>query len=199
VPPVATGAADTEIISPNGDGRLDEMNLDVTFSEPTSWAFELSDGEQVLDSKEGNGSTLRLAFDGTVEGVALDEGRYVWTLTGSDEAGNEMDALQAPIEIDRTAPVVKNLRMKGRRNRRALVAFEITEPGTLIVKFARRGRVVRRLTKTVDAGGPVWFRWDGTNKRGKPARRGRYRVVIKAYDLAFNRTVMRPGRVVLKK
>jgi flagellar hook assembly protein FlgD len=72
-------------LSPNDDGRADELTLSGVFSETVNWTVDIKDANgTVLDSTPGQGSTFSDTWDGRVDGIAVPDGSYTWTARGTD-------------------------------------------------------------------------------------------------------------------
>ena len=209
-PDVVEGGANTHAISPNGDERKDELQVDVLFTEEVEWTFAVfpaaSEGENLASEQSdplftlgGKGSRAEFSWDGaTSDGTPAPEGLYVWRLTAQDESGNQMPSLTDSVVVDRTAPVITELRVRpnpfSRRDRReATIRFSVTEASRVKVRLVKKG-VVRRgfpLMFLDEPGGVVVLKWDGRNRKGNLVRRGRYLLKIRAEDAAGNRVVNR--------
>jgi len=208
----------SEFISPNGDGRLDELELEAKLSKAAQWSFVIeSDGDagemfgllsvgSPVFSMEGEGSEMSLTWDGTdTNGLLVADGTYTWRITASDTVGMSMEPVEGTIGVDRVAIVFSDIRALGNpfRHRHPApfaIRTSLSEAGTVKVRIVKRRRLVRRLGPVAtDAAGPVYLRWDGRNRNGKKVRPGRYRVVLRGLDLAGNLTVNRALRIRVKR
>jgi hypothetical protein len=216
-PPVASGGADAGRISPNRDGKFDEMNVSADFSEESSWTLSTFSDESSADSalsllgvdsptpvytRVGLGARMEHTWAGVAsDGVGLPEGSYRWELSGEDDAGNPMVGLEGSVRLDLTAPVLtrlkatpRRLRLKSHRrtSKRLVIRHALSEAGTIKATVLRKRRVVKRLKlATLGRAGTAYSVWNGRVDRGKRLRSGRYRVVLRATDLVANRTVHR--------
>ncbi|MDQ3940954.1 MAG: hypothetical protein M3238_06375, partial [Actinomycetota bacterium] len=201
--PVARGGATTTWLSPNGDGRMDAASLAVDFTETTAWTLTLLDGDVELLSRRGVGDTVRLTWDGTVEGRVVPDGTYVWRVTGSDAAGNALQPLTGQFTIDTTAPWISRLRVEPnvrlRRLRGARITFTVRESAHVELYLRRRGRAIELVEMNCSAGAPVAIHWDGRNAAGKAVRSGRYRLRVVAVDSASNATVLDTKPIVVAR
>lgn len=207
-PAVIEVQASTDTISPNGDGRLDEIVIAVDFSEHAAWTFEVVPsrdpvltGAETFEVQEeavfvttGSGTSARVSWDGTsMDGSAVSEGAYTWTLTAKDASGNKAQPVGDTVRIDRTAPVVFGLRARPRpfnpdRHLMARIRFRVSEAATVRVSIRRKGRV-RKAFAPIHVTGPdevVRILWNGRNDRGRLVRPGRYIIRIKSVDVAKN-------------
>ncbi|MGH2694205.1 MAG: Ig-like domain-containing protein [Actinomycetota bacterium] len=200
--------------SPNGDGQMDSFDVNAVFSEETKWTLSIAGGSeetQLLGTSQdsdvfgaaGAGQTMSVQWNGTAgDGIVVQDGTYLWTLTARDAAGNEMAPRTGTIVVDRTAPVF--LRSKVRpnpfdpstQNHPARIRFSVNEASTVTVKIRCNGKTVKRFGPVaLESSGSLRFVWNGRNERNRLVHEGRYRVVIKAVDLAANRTVNRALRI----
>ena len=203
VEPVATGGASTDAISPNGDGRTDEMALDVSFSELTFWSFELNRGDDVIVTVEGSGHELHHAWDGMVDGGPLADGTYGWAVEGRDAAGNAMQPLQGEIVVDNSAPTIQIMEVQRKVTRRSLMKpamrLMLAESAHVEATLARGGRVIAVLEVSCAPGKPRAIRWDGRDASGRRVSPGRYRLRLTATDRASNRAVRRAGKILVTR
>ena len=203
VEPVATGGASTDVISPNGDGRMDEMALDVSFSELTFWSFELSRGDDVIVTVEGSGYELYHAWDGTVDGGPLADGTYEWAVEGRDAAGNAMQSLQGEIVVDNSTPTIQVMEVQRKVTRRSLkkpaARLMLAESAHVEVSLRRGDRVIAILEVSCAPGKPRAIRWDGRDASGRRVSPGRYRLRLTATDRASNRAVRRAGKILVTR
>ncbi|MDQ3646257.1 MAG: thrombospondin type 3 repeat-containing protein, partial [Actinomycetota bacterium] len=187
------------VISPNGDGELDHLTISVDFSEYTIWTFEIvsaSTGE-IVYTAGGAGESAVIVWRGRSNGEPVADGDYIWTLSGHDEAGNDMEPLLGAVTIDTTAPRLSWVRVRPdpyslSRHAGLGIRFRSSEAAEVDVLIKRRGSVKRAYELTVLAGEIHRLTWDGRNSLGRYVRPGRrYRVVIVATDAAFNETLKR--------
>lgn len=199
-PPQVTWSQRGRYISPNGDGRRDDMTLSATFSEPTSWTLSLAlagDGVEPTAersvSSSGSGTEIHATWSGLTAGRDAPDGTYVWKLVGEDAVGNLADPVSGVVVVDRTSPVISAMGIqpgalspKGR----VTIGFEVGEAAKVRVKIFHWGSVVKRFQRrTLEEAGTVSLRWRGRDDTGRLLPSGRYRVVIKAVDAAANRVV----------
>lgn len=91
---------------------------------------------------------------------------------------------------DHKRPKVRGVRA-GRMGKGALVRFRVSERSRVTVRLKRGGRTRARKQVTASGRETVWV-------RGRHLRAGRYRVVVRARDLAGNRSRGRAARVWLR-
>jgi plastocyanin len=92
---------------------------------------------------------------------------------------------------DRTAPMLRAVRVR-KVARGARVSFRVSERSRVTVRFKRRGEVFK--TARFNASG----RYRGTIRDARRLRAGRYRVELRAVDVAGNRSAVRRARVTLR-
>jgi N-acetylmuramoyl-L-alanine amidase/FlgD Ig-like domain len=161
------------LLSPNGDGRSDRLQIGFDLTAPADVRVRvLSDGNWVatLLAATLQAGHQSLVWDGTRSSGTLRDGEYDVVLEATDEAGTASYA--APFVVDTTAPTVRLV------SRRPL-ELAVSEPS--ILKLTVDGVVVRRVVKHA---GTVRIRL------GRPFRRLR----VVAWDEAGN--VGSPLRVV---
>ena len=190
----------TETISPNGDGKMDSLTVAASFSDPIDWRLTLFSSDQsepVAAFAGGNATSMEVVWNGTdANGRLVSDGDYHWSLTGGGANSDEVSLLSGDVTVDRTAPVITNLRVTPKFNpkrRSAKVSFSVTEPSRVKVKIVRKGsrRSVLGLTLDLAAAGGVTIKWDGRNRNRKMVKATRYKVVIRAIDEAANTTINR--------
>jgi hypothetical protein len=84
--------------SPDGDGSVDALGVDVTWSEDADWTAKVEEADGTdLDTWTGDGDTASFSWDGLGSGgVALPDGSYTLTVRASDTLGNA-GASTAPV------------------------------------------------------------------------------------------------------
>ncbi len=101
---VAALSASTPLISPNGDGVLDDTALDVVVTTPAAWQVTVQDAAgQVVASWSGEGTSAALTWNGTSGGVDLPDGVYTAALTATP-AGGVAATATTEITVDTVAP-----------------------------------------------------------------------------------------------
>ena len=91
------------------------------------------------------------------------------------------------VEVDDDAPRLTAVSAR-RVGRSARVRFRVSEESSVVVRFKRNGRTVRMV------------QWTGDGTRGLTVRMrsGRYRVEVRATDIAGNRSPIRSTRVTVR-
>jgi flagellar hook assembly protein FlgD len=97
-------------LSPNGDGRFDEVTLAGIFSETVDWTLDIKAGDgTVLDTTTGHGSTFSVAWDGLTDGIAVADGSYTWTVRGTDAWQNGTASGSGAVVVDTVGADVTSL------------------------------------------------------------------------------------------
>lgn len=194
-------------ISPNGDGRRDDMTLSATFSEPTSWDLSISPANEVganqmsgaSVSRVGSGMSVVASWSDMTIDRDLPDGTYVWTLEGEDASSNRMQPVSGVVVVDRTSPVISSIRVDPYRLRpktAVTITFKVSEAANVRVRVKRAGSIVRTLgRKTLADAGKVTLVWRGRDEAGEFVPPGRYRLLIKAVDRGGTRTLDRSSRM----
>ncbi|MCA1674299.1 MAG: hypothetical protein LC799_19630, partial [Actinobacteria bacterium] len=211
-PPQAQVTTTTNRISPNGDGRLDDVTVSGTLNEPTDWRFGVApagqEGTVVLYEVSGEGDlSMTTKWNGRslLSGSVVPDGVYTWILNGEDAAGNEMKTVTGTIIVDRAAPVVRDAKVRPnplnvRRGQIATIKLSVFDklsaPSAVKVTIRRKGRVVHSFG-AVNLANDSTLRllWNGRNEDGRKVRAGRYRIVIRATDQALNTVINRALRI----
>jgi plastocyanin len=92
--------------------------------------------------------------------------------------------------LDTTRPTLRSVRVQ-RMKRGAKISFRVSELSRVTVRFKRGGKVVK--TAKLDA----YKRYRGTFRKG--LRAGRYRVELRAKDVAGNQSGLRTARVTIRR
>jgi N-acetylmuramoyl-L-alanine amidase/FlgD Ig-like domain len=157
--------ASPSLLSPNGDGRSDRVQISFELTAPADVRVRvLRNGSWVatLLAAALQAGHQSLVWDGTRSSGTLRDGKYDVVIEATDEAGTASFAL--PIVVDTTAPSVRLV------SRRPL-ELAVSEPA--ILKLTIDGVVVRR---EVRHAGTIRIRW------GRPFRR----LTVVAWDAAGN-------------
>jgi plastocyanin len=94
--------------------------------------------------------------------------------------------------LDTTRPTLRSVRVQ-RMKRGAKISFRVSEQSVVTVRFKRGGKVVK--TTKLNASG----NYRGTFRDRKRLRAGRYRVELRAEDVAGNRSSMRTAGVTIRR
>lgn len=216
MPPEVTVGLSTDIISPDGDGRLDEVTITQQTSLEDRWIGFVRDGaDRVVRRWEWVGQAPRtLVFAGLdEERRRLPDGAYTYELTATDLAGNTGTSGRLPLEIytaetpldlfaDITAFSPNNSGIRDEvtfRYRigeaRGLQRYEfLIEPvGATEAGTTGTGAPVLRRTGTAL---PPQFIWDGGTNTG-PAPEGMYRARLTLEYRHGNRPVATSEEILL--
>ncbi len=183
--PTATGSSAPSAISPNGDGRQDELDVEVVFSETTTWAFSVSAAGSTTPvfTEGGQGGSAAITWDGS---GAEEDGDYGWAVTAHDEAGNEAMPIEGAVTVDRAKPSF-TVDSPRRLRKSARIRVTVDEPASVTIRIKIGRRVVKGLFgDDAQAGETVKLRWGPRDP--KP---GRYKIVVTVTDLAANTLIKR--------
>ncbi len=203
--PWADADADTQIISPNGDGRLDRLHVHAVFSETTQWRFTITRRGATSSTEAtrmmlvtGSGRTLDVVWDGTTaSGTPVAEGHYVWRIEGEDAAGNAMAPVAGSVQVDRTGVLFSRVAVDPnpfhlKKHDVTAIRYSVSEAARVRAKLVKRGRTIKRFrVHRFLRAGSAGLLWNGRDDDGELVARGRYRVVLRASDQARNVTVNR--------
>src|SRR4249919_320016 len=178
--------ADTEAISPNGDGQVDTANLTYRLTAPANVTVELTDAiggvaETVVDRVWTRAGPHTV----TITGDALADGHYNVVVTARTATGASIQKV-IPLTVNRTlglvavTPVAFSPNDDGRKDRLTLT-FSLAAPADVRVRVEREGRWVASPLITSLTPGLQRFVWDGARGTG-PIRGGEYRAVVEAED-----------------
>jgi flagellar hook assembly protein FlgD len=100
-PLIVSLSASTRLISPNGDGVLDTVDLSVALGAAAGWTLTLGDaGGETIVSWSGQAATATVSWDGTSQRGRVADGTYTARLT--TDSGQTSDAVE--VLVDTTAP-----------------------------------------------------------------------------------------------
>jgi flagellar hook assembly protein FlgD/flagellar motor protein MotB len=103
IPPKATVNLSTQIISPNGDGRLDYVDIIQEAQPGDVWQGTITSQAtgRTVRSWTWNDTLSTLRWDGKgQDGQSLPDGMYYYELKSSDVADNSFSSPRIPLEID---------------------------------------------------------------------------------------------------
>lgn len=216
VPPEVMVQLSTDIISPDGDGRLDEVAITQQTSLEDRWTGYVRDaGDRVVRRWEWVGQAPRtLVFAGLdEERRRLPDGMYTYELTATDLAGNTGTSGRVPLEIytaetpldlyaDITAFSPNNSGVRDEvtfryrtGDARGLQRYEFVIEPVVAGTSGTSGSaapVVRRTGTTL----PQQFTWDGSTTAGR-APEGMYRARLSLEYRHGNRPVATSEEVLL--
>jgi flagellar hook assembly protein FlgD len=196
--------------SPNHDGRSDVQTVAGAFSEVVNWTVRFGDGAgNVFYTEVGSGREFSVDWDGLVDGAAVADGIYRWTVSGMDAWQNGTATGGGQIVVDTAAPSVTSLlpdastttvfspNADGVRDTAATQAT-LSEAGVLVVRVADwTNTTVRSFTVSAAAGANA-ITWDGKNNTGAVVADGDYTIRLTPRDAVGNvgSGVSRPLTVV---
>ena len=187
------------LISPNGDGTADTVTVSGSLSETASWTVSvLAPDDTVLASTTGSGTTPRIAWDGRVDGLAVADGSYRYTIRATD-AWQNTGSRSGSIRVDTTAPSLTGVvpgedattwfSPNGDGVRETVTARgTATETGSVVVRIQNADAVTVR-SFTVAAGtaiGGTVVTWDGKDGSSHLVPDGTYQVRMTPRDAAGN-------------
>lgn len=209
VPPSVTVALSSDIFSPDGDGRLDEVTIRQQTSREERWnGFIRNAGGTVVRRWEWVGETPEtLVFAGLdEERRRLPDGMYSYELTATDLAGNTGSSGRIPFEIytaetpldlyaDITAFSPNNSGVRDEVTFRYRIgeARGLQRYEFVIQSIEEGERTILRRTGTTL---PDQFPWDGIGTTG-PAPEGMYRARLSLEYRHGNRPVAHSDAVLL--
>ena len=182
------------VVSPNGDGRLDTVEVRGTALGGAAWTLAISPAPDLTGAPvrtiAGTGETITATWDGRGEsGVPLPDGPYRLRLSAADAAGNQAAPLEFIVQLDATAPVLAVTLSPDAFSpngdgyaETAVISVTPGETVTGTVEILLGTTTVRRVA--IATAGATRFAWDGRDdaKRGVADRR--YVVQVTAMDAA---------------
>jgi hypothetical protein len=169
------------VVSPNGDGIADTQTLSYRLVRPSTVAASLigPDGApRFTFSGRQDPGTYPLDWSGlTADGAPELEGRWRWTVSATDDAG-QVSSAERQFSLNRTlgfpAAVTPALAVP-RAAPRAVATFKLTRAATVAPRIVTLSGVVLRTLPKLRAGpGDVQVSWDGTTDAGGVVYSGRY-------------------------
>jgi flagellar hook assembly protein FlgD len=184
--------------SPNGDGRSDSQTVSGLFSETVHWTIRFRDlAGHVLATSTGDGAEFSVPWSGLVDGAAVPDGTYDWTVSGTDAWLNGTATGGGRIVVDTTAPVVSGLVPAATTpsvfspnadgvNDTAVTSASLSEAGSLIVRIADASNTTVRSMTVAAVAGPNSVTWNGRNNAGALVPDGDYTIRLTGRDAAGN-------------
>lgn len=197
---IASLTASTPLLSPNGDGVLDSVTLDVGVSEGVSWVLRLRDaGGDAVASWSGEGTSGQAVWDGTSGGSTVADGVYTAELAAAATLADAYAVIETvSITVDTSAPRLSKAAGPGwfspngdGQAEAATLAYTPAEACSVRVGIMDAdGRVIRWLHgwKARDIRS-YSLKWDGRVRSGSslvPADDGLYRFDVERRDSAGN-------------
>ncbi|HLO36571.1 MAG TPA: FlgD immunoglobulin-like domain containing protein [Candidatus Deferrimicrobium sp.] len=197
-------------LSPNGDGRSDELTLSGIFSETVDWTVDVRNAAgDVLDTTTGHGTTFSVPWDGLVEGIPVPDGAYTWTTRGIDAWQNGTASGTGTIVVDTVGPDVTAISPDGSvvgsftpngdgSNDTIATSVSVPEAGTITAWATDAADTVVRTWSVSSVAGANAVSWDGRAAGGTFAPDGDYTLHFSARDRAGNggSALTRPVRVI---
>lgn len=210
-PPSLSVRGDSAVFSPNGDGNLDTISFVHEAEEIPVWTGTITpagEPDTTIRSYQWTGRPdERLIWDGrTPDGTLVSDGAYIYTVTGSDLAGNPTRSAPVSITLDtRETPVYVST------DRRAFSPNDdgrIDTIAILPVLVDRSGVERFNLEIFNDADEPVAairsggvpdqnYTWDGRGSSGRVVPDGEYHVRLSVEYRHGNRPVALGGSFVV--
>ncbi len=187
-------------VSPNGDGRLDTVEVRGTATGGASWALQITPAADLTGAPlrviGGIGETIAAGWDGRAEGgVLLPDGLYRLRLVSADAVGNQA-AQEWIVQLDTVAPGLLAKVSPGGFSpnddgyaETARLSVTPSEAVTGTIEILHGTAMVRRVALV--AAGPTIFAWDGRDSGGRGAADGIYAAQVTAQDAAGNITMRR--------
>lgn len=167
------------VLSPNGDGADDTQTLSWRVARPSHVVATLSGpggaSSTLVNAAESPGLHA-VAWNGTAGGVAAAEGKWTFTVTGTDDRRITTTA-QRTFSLDDT---LSSLAVGPGPRGLPTATFQLTRPAQLLVQVERPSGVpVATLRSGPAAAGPERLTWHGRSGRRR-ASSGRYRILVQA-------------------
>ena len=208
--PEAELAADSLVLSPDGDGRRDAMHVQQSSSREEKWEGEITDSAgTVVRSFFWRGELADFTWDVHDEnGNVVRDGQYTYRVTGRDLAGNTATAVLEGIEVDgRPTSLSVTLAADGFspngddvRDTQAIGVVVGVNEGIRIWEVqlihSRQGS-----QRAMGGAGAVPERvvWDGLNNPGAPAPEGEYVAEVNVDYLKGNQPRARTATFILDR
>jgi len=209
--PVLIGMdAGTGRLSPNDDGRLDDIVVSGMFSESVDWTVEIRNGGgALLDTTPGSGRTFSVSWDGLVDGIPVADGTYTWTARGVDAWQNGAATGGGTLVVDSAAPNATSISPDGSTvgvfspngdgvGDTAATTITTPEAGAIAGWVTDAGGATVRAWSSTAVAGANATSWDGRDGAGAYVPDGDYTIHLAARDRTGNQGValQRPLRVV---
>ncbi len=196
-PRVVAVAPASPLVSPNGDGTADTVELSAALSESASWRWRVEDGDgATIFEATGDGADPSATWDGRSGGSAVADGTYTYRIEATDGWANA-GSRTGSVRVDTTGPGLTGVTPAdgsvtwfapngdGVRDTVALGGTS-SEAGTIQVHVRDAdGSVVRYFSVTAGLA-PVALSWDGKGNDGQVVPDGLYDVRLTPRDGAGN-------------
>jgi flagellar hook assembly protein FlgD len=186
------------VVSPNGDGRADDITLRASLSESAAWRIRIRDGAgTTLHVATGSSASPATAWDGLVAGAPVADGTYGYLIDATDAWTNQATPATGTIRVDTTAPSLSNVTPAAD----AVTAFSpngdgvrdkvglggtTSEAGSIVVRVRDAADTTIRSFTISAAAGNVAVTWDGKNGTGAVVPDGTYDIRLTPRDAAGN-------------
>ncbi len=209
-PPVLTARLlGTPFISPNGDGRLDTVEVRGSAPGAAIWTLLISPAVDLTGAPvrtiAGTGEAISASWAGDADagiagGGAIPDGPYRLRLIAADAAGNQAaqewivtkDTVAPSLAIA-VAPTTLSPNGDGYADG-SVVTVAPAEPVTGAIEILRGTVSIRKMA--LAAAGRTSFGWDGRDQTGRGVADGRYVAQVTGQDPAGNVTTKRIALVV---
>ena len=186
------------VVSPNGDGHTDSLNLVASLSETADWRVRIRNADgATLHEATGSGSTATATWNALRDGTPVSDGTYGYVVDATDAWRNTATAATGSIRVDTIAPTLSDVTPAadavttfspngdGVRDSAAL-AGAISEAGTISVRIRNAAETtVRSFTVSTGAGNAA-ITWNGRAEDGSIVPDGTYDVRLTPRDAAGN-------------
>ncbi len=203
--------------SPDGDGSVDALGVDVTWSEDADWTAKVEDADGTdLDTWSGDGDTASFSWDGLGSGgAALPDGGYKLTVRASDALGNAGDSTTRTVTIDThppsldltgpaadaSSPDAARMFTPNGDGQADTIGFgyDVSQAGKIELTVRDDADVVVRHDWIGTASGTATVTWDGRADDGSTVPDGGYKVSLRAKDPAGNTSAAVPSYALVLK
>jgi flagellar hook assembly protein FlgD len=196
--------------SPNDDGRFDQAVTTGIFSETVTWTVEFKNAEgAVLDTSTGSGQTFNATWDGLVDGIAVRDGTYTWSVRGTDAWRNGVATGGGSIVVDTVGVAVASISPSGDTvgvfspNGDAWAdtistSVSVPEAGSIVTWVSNAANETIRSWASASVAGANALTWDGRAANGSIVPDGDYTLHFTARDKTGTNGAgaTRPVRVV---
>jgi flagellar hook assembly protein FlgD len=208
---------ETLAFSPDGDGSVDALGVDVTWSEDADWTAKVEEPDGTnLDTWSGEGGTASFSWDGLGSGGSpLPDGSYKLTVRASDALGNDGSATTRTVTIDTHAPslnligaaadasspdAARLFTPNGDGQADALgIGYDVSQGSKVELTVRDASDAVVRRTWIGVSSGAGAVEWDGRADDGGTVADGHYEVSLRAKDAAGNTSAtLKTHALVLK-
>ena len=187
--------------SPNGDGTKDTTTIAARFNVVVKWTLQAKTLSGVVSrSWQGTGSSLSVVWDGK-DSLAntVADGTYNLTLTGTDQAGNQLAPKTIQVVVDNKPPVVTSVSVSPvsfnpRTGQTTKVSYTLSESCYVTIRvYNSAGTLVRTLVNNaLQTSGAKSVTWNGKTSSGTIVPSGIYTIRISVADKAGNKATPYP-------